>query len=104
MITAVRLSLDPFLLRAMGEAGRKDTSLKEAVSDAVCNSDGSISLEVTADEATDWCESWLSRGALDAYLETDEIDEHELPEFCADPLIRDFVQTILKIYRLTTSV
>lgn len=102
-VDAFVLKPDPELVKALWESG--DQSCYDAWESVVCNEDDPQPfLHIEPEMAADWCESWFSESELDTYVTTGRDGELVEPAFCEDRLLYDFVQTILKIYRLTVSV
>lgn len=104
MIGVVRMQISPEMERAMKAAQERDRPLREALADMVHDSLIGTTLEVTADEAEDWCESWFDPEDLDGMLTAGHDIDVEYPDFCDEPLLKAFVQAVFKIYRLTESV
>lgn len=104
MIDAVALKLNPEMVNALLEHNQ-DAGIVDALESCHRDEDtGEVYLYVESEMAADWCEDWFQEADIRMVLDDDDWVYVEYPEFCADPLLKDFVQTILKIYRLTVSV
>lgn len=104
MIKAVLLDISPEMLEAINEHRKRDNCLEDAWIENVGHAGREREWEITADKAADWCESWFGSIDLNMIIENEKRVCMEYPECCEDPLVKDFVETILKIYRLTVSV
>lgn len=104
MIEAVVLKLSPEMLTAIDAKRGLDFRMDEAWLDNVGMFGDKHKWTITANQAADWCESWFDPEDLEFILEKNSVLDVEYPGCCEDDLVKDFVNTILKIYRLTVSV
>lgn len=104
MIDAVVLKLSPEMVSAL-ENHQNDPGIHDAYeSSTVPDHNREEYLHVEPEMAADWVESWFSADELSAFIKTNGQMHHFANELRRNPLIRDFQDTILKIYRLTQSV
>lgn len=104
MIDAVVLRLSQEMISALLEHNQ-DAGIVEALDSCHQDEDtGEVYLYVESEMAAAWCESWFSESELNAFISTDGHMHHFANELRRDPLIRDFQDAVLKIYRLTVSV
>lgn len=104
MIHAVVLKLSPELARALSKQ-LDDIAIREAISRKVFDSHDGFTVTVSAVDAENWVGFWYDGEALQEYLETDGECHPGYPgNVTAPSLLSDFIDTILKIYRLTVSV
>lgn len=101
MIEAVRLKLSPEMLKAIDDKRGQDNALEDAWIENVILANRKQEWEIKADQVADWCGDWFSESDLEVWIDFGDRLEMTDPGFCEDPLLKDFVDTILKIYRLT---
>ncbi len=105
MIDAVVLKLNPEMMQALTDAP-SDWPIRDALESVqdIPGEPDCFYLHVEPEMAQDWVESWFDPEDLEGAVTAGHTIDVEYPEICEDELIKDFVDTVLKIYRLTVSV
>ena len=103
-ITSVTIDTGPELSQKLWDYARIDKNCGAAWTLLHWYGFDQSDLEITPKLAEDWCRDWFGADAMLAYQETDWLQEPEDPDCCADPVIKEFVNAILGIYRLCQTV
>jgi hypothetical protein len=103
-ITSVIVDISPELAQKLQECGRLDKSCGTAFIMLRDYGHGETDLKIYAEVAAAWCQNWFGADAMLAYQETDWLQEPEDPDCCEDPVIKEFVNAVLGIYRLCQTV
>jgi len=102
-ITSVTLEISPELSQKLWDYGNVNGGADKgcAAADAMLHYYGINKSDLTVTPAiiAAWCEGWFGAEAIREYRETDWLMEPDDPACCVDPMINDFVQEIVSLYR-----
>lgn len=104
MIEAVILKISPEMLDALQSVADQDQQIENWLHVNGESIDQGGPAMVSRYGAELMAESWFDAPTLRFFLSDETAVIMNYPAICDDPLVKDFVQTILKIYRLTASV
>ena len=103
-INKVEIDTSPDMQQKLCDCRQLDSNIGEAWGLIHYYSYDKGCIEVTAALAEKWCTSWFTETALRMVVQHDDWLYLSYPAHCADPLIKEFVNAVLGIYRLCQTV
>jgi len=103
-IDAVVIQPSSELIQALLRYSGVDSACNDAHEAVMTDHEGKLFLHIEPEMAEDWCRNWFTETALRMLVQNNDWLYLSYPAHCADPVIKEFVNAVLGIYRLCQTV